>query len=188
MVVAGNVVPRKVPLSRPRSGLDLSAIDAVIGPKTKLVIVNTPHSPTGRIYAADVLQQLASVLECASRRIGHRIYLLSDEPYRRLRFDARKFDSPAAFYPWTFISSSYGKVLLSPGQRLGYMAISPLTPREDRRAFQEAAFPAQLAISSAFPTALLQYAIPDLGTLSLPHVTLRPPPARLIPAILPSFS
>jgi aspartate aminotransferase len=183
MLLAANAVPRKVPLSTPRFDLDLSAIDAVIGPKTKLVIVNTPHNPTGRIYAADVLQELASVLDRASRRIGHRIYLLSDEPYRRLRFDARKFDSPAGFYPWTFISYSYGKVLLSPGQRLGYMAISPLMPREDRWAFQEATFPAQLAIGWCFPNAVMQYAVPDLETLSIDQAALARRRDRLIPAM-----
>ena len=58
-----------------------------------------------------------------TRRCYARLYLLSDEPYRRLRFDGRNFVSPAAVYPWTLIAYSYGKVLLSPGQRLGYLAI-----------------------------------------------------------------
>ncbi len=113
-----------------------TAIDAAIGPKTRLVIVNTPHNPTGRIYGRETLEQVADLLERASSRIGHRIYLLSDEPYRRLRFDGRGFDSPAACYPWTFISYSYGKVLLAPGQRLGYLAISPLMPDAERRGIQ----------------------------------------------------
>ena len=88
-----------------------------------------------------MLKKLAELLERASARIGHRIYLLSDEPYRRLRFDGRGFDSPAAFYPWTFISYSYGKVLLAPGQRLGYLAISPLMPDAERKAFSDVCFP-----------------------------------------------
>ena len=105
-------------LKPPRFDLDLDAIDAAIGPRTRLVIVNTPHNPTGRIYGREVLTALADRLERASNRIGHRIFLLSDEPYRRLRFDGRGFVSPAAVYPWTLISYSYGKVLLAPGQRI----------------------------------------------------------------------
>jgi aspartate aminotransferase len=113
MLLAADAVPRKVALKAPAFDLDLGAIDAAIGPRTRLVIVNTPHNPTGRIYGRETLQELSDLLERASARIGHRIYLLSDEPYRRLRFDGRGFDSPAGLYPWTLISYSYGKVLLS---------------------------------------------------------------------------
>ena len=109
------LVPRKVRLKGPEFDLDLDAIEAAIGPKTRLVIVNTPHNPTGRIYGRDTLKALADLLDRASARFGRRIFLLSDEPYRRLRFDGRDFVSPAAIYPWTLISYSYGKVLLAPG-------------------------------------------------------------------------
>ena len=115
MLLAADAVPRKVRLKGPAFDLDLDAIEAAIGPKTRLVIVNTPHNPTGRIYGRDTLKALADLLERASARFGRRIFLLSDEPYRRLRFDGRGFVSPAAVYPWTLISYSYGKVLLAPG-------------------------------------------------------------------------
>ena len=138
MLLAADAVPRKVALQGAAFDLDLAAIDAAIGPRTRLVIVNTPHNPTGRIYGRATLQELSDLLERASARIGHRIYLLSDEPYRRLRFDGRDFTSPAALYPWTLISYSYGKVLLAPGQRLGYLAISPLMPEADRQALRDA--------------------------------------------------
>src|SRR4030095_10524919 len=108
----------------------------------------------------------------ASARVGHRIYLLSDEPYRRLRFDGRDFVSPAAGYPWTFISYSYGKVLLAPGQRLGYLAISPLMPDAERRAFAETMMAAQMALGWCFPNAVMQYAVPDLDGLSIDQAAL----------------
>ena len=101
MLLAANAVPRKVNLQSPTFDLDLAAVEAAIGPKTRLVIVNTPHNPTGRIYSRASLEALADLLERASARIGHRIFLLSDEPYRQLRFDGRGFTSPAALYPWT---------------------------------------------------------------------------------------
>lgn len=167
MLLAVDAVPRKLALSGPAFDLDLGAIDAVIGPRTRLVIVNTPHNPTGRIYGRETLRELADLLERASARIGRRIYLLSDEPYRRLRFDGRRFDSPACLYPWTLISYSYAKVLLSPGQRLGYLAISPLMPEADRRALREAVVAAQMALGWCFPNAVMQYAVPDLEGLSI---------------------
>lgn len=167
MLLAADAVPRKVPLKQPRFDLDLDAIDAAIGPRTRLVIVNTPHNPTGRIYAREVLVELADRLERASKRIGHRIFLLSDEPYRRLRFDGRGFASPAAVYPWTLISYSYGKVLLAPGQRLGYLAISPLMPAADRQALRDAMVATQMSLGWCFPNAVMQNAVPQLDQLSI---------------------
>src|SRR5262249_33323376 len=112
MLLAADGVPRSVPLKKPHFDLDLAAIDAAIGPRTRLVIVNTPPHPTGRIYSRAALVQLADLLERASARIGKRIFLLADEPYRRIRFDGHDFVSPAAVYPWTLVSYSYGKALL----------------------------------------------------------------------------
>lgn len=167
MLLAADAVPRKVALTKPRFDLDLEAIDAAVGPRTRLVIVNTPHNPTGRIYGREALTALADLLERASKRIGHRIFLLSDEPYRRLRFDGRGFVSPAAIYPWTLVSYSYGKVLLAPGQRLGYLAISPLMPAPDRQALRDAMFATQMALGWCFPNAVMQNAIPRLERLSI---------------------
>jgi aspartate aminotransferase len=116
MLMAADAGPGKVPLAQPDFDLDLDAITTVLGPRTRRVIVNTPHNPTGRIYARELLEALAERLVQASTRFGKPIFLLSDEPYRRLRFDGRGFVSPAAVYPWTLIAYSYGKVLLAPGQ------------------------------------------------------------------------
>ncbi len=171
-LLAADAMPRKVPLKPPRFDIDLDAIEAAIGPRTRLVIVTTPHNPTGRIYERAALPALAERLERASKRIGRRIFLLSDEPYRRLRFDGHGFVSPAALYPWTLISYSYGKVLLAPGQRVGYLAISPLMPASDRQALRDAVSAAQMALGWAFPNAVMQYAIPHLERLSIDVVAL----------------
>lgn len=180
MLLAADAVPRKIALKAPAFDLDLAAIEAAIGPKTRLVIVNTPHNPTGRIYSRETLKELADLLERASARIGHRIFILLDEPYRRLRFDGNNFTSPAALYPWTLISYSYGKVLLAPGQRLGYLAISPLMPTAERKALRDTMFAAQMAIGWCFPNAVMQYAVPDLENLSIDMAALARRRDRLI--------
>ncbi len=167
MLFAADAVPIKIRLKVPNFDLDLAAIEAAIGPKTRLVIVNTPHNPTGRIYDNAALKQLADLLQHVSAKFGHRVFLLSDEPYRRLRFDRRDFASPASFYPWALISYSYGKVLLAPGQRLGYLAISPLMPTTERKALQDVMFSAQMALGWCFANAVMQYAVPDLENLSI---------------------
>jgi aspartate aminotransferase len=172
MLLAADAVPIKLKLRPPAFDLDLAAIEAAIGPRTRLVIVNTPHNPTGRIYGRDQLAGLAALLERASARFGRPVFLLSDEPYRRLRFDGRDFSSPAALYPFTLISYSYGKVLLAPGQRLGYLAISPLMPATERQALRDAMFSAQMALGWCFPNAVMQHALRDLESLSIDQAAL----------------
>src|SRR5262249_52157845 len=172
MLLAADAVPRKVALKAPSFDLDLAAIEAAIGSRTRLVIVNSPHNPTGRIYDRAMLQALAEMLQRASARFGRRIFLLSDEPYRRLRFDGRAFVSPAAIYPWTLISYSYGKVLLAPGQRLGYLAFSPLMPATERQALRDGMFSAQMALGWWLSNAVMQYAVADLEALSIDQTAL----------------
>jgi aspartate aminotransferase len=172
MLLAADARPRKVALKAPAFDLDLDAIHGAISPRTRLVIVNSPHNPTGRIYEQTALKALAELLEDASRRFGRRIYLLSDEPYRRIRFDGRGFVSAASIYPWTLIAYSYGKVLLAPGQRIGYLAISPLMPGSDRQALRDSMFYGQMALGWCFPNAIMQYAVPNLEGLSIDQAAL----------------
>jgi aspartate aminotransferase len=179
MLRAADAVPRKVKLRGEQFDLDLAAIEEAISPRTRLVIINTPHNPTGRIYGRDQLVALADLLNRASERIGRRIFLLSDEPYRRIRFDGHDFVSPAAVYPWTVIAYSYGKVLLAPGQRLGYLALSPLMPGENRQALQSNLFAVQMALGWCFPNAVMQYALPDLERLSIDMQALSAKRARM---------
>ncbi|MGQ0847936.1 MAG: aminotransferase class I/II-fold pyridoxal phosphate-dependent enzyme [Actinomycetota bacterium] len=145
--------------------LDVEAIAEVITPRTRMVIVNTPNNPTGRIYPAPSLTRLAAILAEASRHHGAPIYLLSDEPYARLVFSDSAMVSPADFYPYTLISYSYGKVLLTPGQRLGWLALSPEMPdREDLRRLVQLT---QMTGGWLFASALMQHAIDDLEDLSI---------------------
>lgn len=171
------------PLDPENYDLDLDAIERAITPRTRIVVVNTPHNPTGRIYSRDRLVDLAELLDRASERIGARIFILSDEPYRRIRFGGAGFTSPAEVYPWTLIDYSYGKILLAPGQRIGYLALGPLMPAADKMALREVIFPVQAALGWGFPDATMQYAIPDLERLSLDIAALTAKRDRLVGAL-----
>ena len=100
------------------------------------------------------------MLEEASPRNGRRIFLLSDEPYNRIVFSGSRFRTPAEFYPHTLVAYSYGKTLLAPGQRIGYLALPPALP--DRPALRRAVHDLQIAVGWAFPNAVMQYALPEL--------------------------
>jgi aspartate/methionine/tyrosine aminotransferase len=172
MLRAADLVPVKASLDPETFDLDVDAVARAITPRTRIVVVNSPANPTGQVYGRDRLEELADVLESASARSGRRIWLLSDEPYRRIRFDGIAFTSPANVYPWTLIDYSYGKVLLAPGQRLGYLALSPSIPSAVRDELRSAILPLQLGLGWGFPDALMQYAAPALETVSIDLVEL----------------
>lgn len=183
MLRAMNLTPVDAPLDGEDFSLDVDAIARAITPATRLVVVNSPSNPTGRVFPREAWEALATVLEEASARHGRRIWILSDEPYRRIRFDGIGFDSPAASYPWTVIDYSYGKVLLAPGQRLGYMALSPLLPEAERQELRDAFFPLQMAIGWGFPNALMQYSVPELESVSIDMAELTRKRDRLYDAL-----
>ena len=122
--------------------------------------MNSPQNPTGRIYPPSTLRALADELTAASELNDRTIYLLSDEAYSRIIFDGRDYPSPTQYYPNSFLLYTYGKTLLTPGQRIGYIALPPTMPaREDMRA---AVMATQVTAGYAWPNALLQHALPDL--------------------------
>lgn len=181
LILAADGVPVRVRMEPPRFDLDFAAIEAAITPRTRVVLLNSPHNPGGRVYPLDDLRRLAGLLDAASGRTGAPIHLLSDEPYNRIVFDGRPFHSPAEVYPRTLVSYSYGKTLLAPGMRIGYLAMPPAMP--DREGLREAIFITQLSGGWAFPNALLQHAIGDLEALSIDVGALERRRDRLVPAL-----
>jgi aspartate aminotransferase len=165
LIAAAGAQPIRVKIDAMTFDLDVAAIEAAIGPRTRAIIINSPHNPTGKIYSDETLKRLALVLAQASARIGHPIYLISDEAYSRIIFDERAYHSPTAFYPHTFLVYTYGKTLLTPGQRLGYIALPPTM--SEREQLRTALFVSQLLTGYAFPNALLQHALSDLEQLSI---------------------
>ncbi len=163
--VEAGLVPVKVQQDLESLELDLDAIEAAISPLTRMIIVNTPCNPTGKIYSSAPLLRLADILETASARNGRTIYILSDEPYSRIVFDNKQFVSPTALYPNTLLSYSYGKALLAPGQRIGFLALPPTMPHRDE--IRRNIFLAQLGNGYAFPNSIMQYALGKLGELSV---------------------
>jgi aspartate aminotransferase len=165
MILSAGATPVSVPVRSDDFDLDLEQIAAAITEKTRLLIVNTPHNPTGRIYPPETLQGLAGLLTDASQRFGAPIFLLSDEPYSRLVFSDAKFTSPAEYYPHTMISYSYAKILLTPGQRIGWLALSPSMP--ERESLRSDVFMAQVAGGWLFPSAVMQHSLAELHRLSI---------------------
>ena len=112
--------------------LDLRAIQAAITPRTKAVLINSPNNPSGQIYSEESLLQLGSLLTEEGRRLNRTLYLISDEPYRKITFDGAKVPSMFSCYAESMIATSYSKDLSIPGERIGFLALNPqATFKED---------------------------------------------------------
>jgi aspartate aminotransferase len=106
--------------------LDLSKIEKAIGKKTKAILVNSPNNPTGVVYDQASLQELGKILKKKSEELGKTIHLITDEAYRRIVFDQVELPIVFRFYPHTIRVTSHSKDLSLPGERIGYVAVSPL--------------------------------------------------------------
>ena len=100
---------------------DVERIRAAITPRTRALILNTPNNPTGRVYPESVLRELQEVLA----RTGQPIIVISDEPYKSYVYDGQRQPEVASFIAQTAICNSWSKSLGLPGERIGYLALSP---------------------------------------------------------------
>jgi aspartate aminotransferase len=100
---------------------DVDLIEAAITPRTRAIILNTPNNPTGRVYPEKVLRDLDAML----KRVGQPILVISDEPYKSFVFDGQRQPEVASFIANTVICNSWSKSLGLPGERIGYLALSP---------------------------------------------------------------
>ncbi|MBW2434644.1 MAG: pyridoxal phosphate-dependent aminotransferase [Deltaproteobacteria bacterium] len=111
--------------SKPDFQLDLDAMAAAITAKTKAVLINSPNNPTGQVYPEEDLLALGALLEKKSKDGKRTIYLISDEPYRKIVYDGVKVPSIFTSYKDSIIGTSYSKDISIPGERIGFIAINP---------------------------------------------------------------
>ena len=107
---------------------DLEAFRDAVTPKTRGVLINSPNNPTGVLYSSDVLSNLCEIIREKEEEYGTQIYLVSDEPYRRLIFDNLKYPHIFDHHVRSIVATSHSKDLALPGERIGYIAIHPDCP------------------------------------------------------------
>jgi len=105
--------------------LDIDAIKAAITSNTKAIIINSPNNPTGQIYPDKDMKALGDMLEECQKELGITLFMLSDEPYRKIIFDDYTVPSIFQSYRNSIVVSSYSKDLSLPGERIGYIAVHP---------------------------------------------------------------
>lgn len=105
--------------------INFEKFEEMLTEKVMAVLVNTPNNPSGVVYSAETLKQLAQLLKEKSQQYGHDIYLISDEPYREIVFEGVEAPCVSAFYDNTIMCYSFSKSLSLPGERIGYVAVNP---------------------------------------------------------------
>ena len=104
---------------------DLGELERKLTPRSRVVILNSPNNPSGVIYPQPFIKDLAALLRRKSEEHGAAIYLVSDEPYRRIIYDGLAYPFPQHEYERTITATSHAKDLALPGDRIGYLAVHP---------------------------------------------------------------
>jgi methionine transaminase len=134
-------------LRYPQYPIDWDAVRQLVGPRTRLVVMNTPHNPTGTMWSADDLRRLASLLD------GTRVMVLSDEVYEHLTFDGRRHASAASLPELAAraaVVSSFGKSFHTTGWKIGYVSAPAAITEEIRRVHQFVTFAVNTPLQHAY--------------------------------------
>ena len=126
-----------VPLALPGFSIDWQRLQDAVSSRTRLIILNTPHNPSGALISRDELDQLAALIR------GRDIYLLSDEVYEHLVFDGVAHVSVVGheeLYQRAFVVSSFGKSYHVTGWKTGYVVAPPVLSAELRKVHQYVSF------------------------------------------------
>ncbi len=115
-----------VSLPEPKTfAVDIADFESKINANTKAVIINSPNNPSGVVYSEETVRAVCEVLKKKSEEYGHVIYLIADEPYRELVYSGVTVPYFMNYYKNTLVCYSYSKALSLPGERIGYIAVSP---------------------------------------------------------------
>ncbi len=111
--------------SKANFDLDLNQIEKAINSKTAAIIINSPNNPSGMVYSAETIQALGNLLKRKSLEIGKTIFLISDEPYRKIVFDGVVVPPIHPYYQNSLVVTSCSKDLSIPGERIGWVSVNP---------------------------------------------------------------
>ncbi len=139
--------------------IDFAALQNAINENTKAIIVNSPNNPSGVVFGEETIKGLANLLNKKSAELKNDIYIIADEPYRELVYGDVTVPYIPEFYDNTIVCYSYSKSLSLPGERIGYIFVSPkISNAEDVYA---AVCGAGRALGFVCAPSLLQYTVAE---------------------------
>lgn len=148
-----------VPVREEDFQIDLKAFEERINEHTKAIIINSPNNPSGVVYSEKTVEDVCDILRAKQEQYGHPIYLIADEPYREIVYDGIKVPYLMNYYKNTFVCYSYSKALSLPGERIGYVAVSP--EMEDCRAVYAAVCGAGRALGYVCAPSMFQRVVAE---------------------------
>lgn len=104
---------------------NLSNLEKIISKRTKAVIINSPNNPSGVIYPEKVLEKMCEIIKNAERKFSSNIFLISDEPYRKIIYSDEKYPFIYKHHERSIVATSHSKDLGLAGERIGYIAVNP---------------------------------------------------------------
>lgn len=139
--------------------VDFEKFEEMLTRDVTAVLINTPNNPSGVVYTTETIRKLSGIMERKEQEYGHPIYLISDEPYREIVFSGVDAPYVAKYYHNTITCYSFSKSLSLPGERIGYVAVSPAC--EDAELIVEMCGQISRGIGHNCPASIIQLAVAD---------------------------
>jgi len=139
---------------------DLSDLSERITKNTKGIIINSPNNPTGVLYPRKIIEKIGEILSSKEKELDTEIYLISDEPYRKIIFDNKKYPFVFPHHDRSIVVTSHSKDLGLAGERIGYIALSPKD--KDKKVLYDALVFSLRTLGHVNATAIMQKSIEDI--------------------------
>ena len=144
---------------------DEAVLEAAITRRTRAIIINSPNNPTGVVYSRDCLGRLADVIRNKESQLGIKIYVVSDEAYRKIVYDGIAFPQVLPHHVRTIILTSHSKDLALPGERIGYIAVHPSC--DDKKELMDALIYCNRVLGFVNAPALMQRIVTRLQSVTV---------------------
>ena len=144
---------------------DVEAFEDVIGDRTRVALINSPNNPSGVLYSEELLDSLARIISRKEDELGREIFLVSDEPYRKLIFDGAEYPHIFRHHPRSIVATSHSKDLGLAGERIGYIAIHP--DYEDREELADGLIFCTRTLGFVNAPAMMQHLVAKLQSVNV---------------------
>ncbi len=144
---------------------DLDAFENAIVENTKIVLLNSPNNPSGVLYRAELLAQLGEIIQRKEKEFGSEIFLVSDEPYRKILFDGLEYPHIFDHHVRSIVATSHSKDLALPGERIGFVAVHP--DYDDKTELMDGLVFCNRTLGFVNAPALIQHIVKNLQSVTI---------------------
>ena len=144
---------------------DLDAFENAIVEDTKIVLLNSPNNPSGVLYSAELLAQLGEIIQRKEKEFGSEIFLVSDEPYRKILFDGLEYPHIFDHHVRSIVATSHSKDLALPGERIGFVAVHP--DYDDKTELMDGLVFCNRTLGFVNAPALIQHIVKNLQSVTI---------------------